>query len=167
MTEQNTQNNPAQAGAQPGLQIAAQYIKDFSFENPHAPESLVGGWGQPETAVNIALRHQQLKDNAYECVLQLRIEAKKKGDDKKACFIIDLSYAALAILQNIPKENHQAVMMVEVPKLLFPFAREIVASAVAQGGFPPLFLTPISFEALYMAEMKRLQSEKGQSKAAS
>lgn len=158
MTDQT--NTPAQtADNAPGIQVVAQYIKDLSFENPNAPESLVSGWPQPDTNVQISLRHHQVRDDAYECSIHFRIEAKRK-DDGKVCFIIDLAYGALAILKNIPKENHQPVVMVEVPKLLFPFAREIVASVTSKGGYPPLYLTPISFEAIYMSEMKRLQAEK-------
>ena len=143
-------------GAQPGVQVIAQYIKDFSFENPNAPESLVSGWPQPETSVQIFLRHQPVKDDVYECSVNFRIEAKKKADEK-VCFIIDLSYGALVVLKNIPAENHQPVIMVEVPKLLFPFAREIVANVTSAGGYPPLYLTPISFEAIYINELKRQQ----------
>lgn len=144
---------------QPGIQIISQYIKDFSFENPNAPESLVSGWPQPETAVNISLQQRPIQDNMYEAVLNLHVTAKKKGEDK-TCFIADLSYGALVVLQSIPAEQHQAVMMVEIPKQLFPFAREIVADATAKGGYPPLYLAPISFEALYINEMKRQQTEK-------
>lgn len=143
---------------QQGVQVIAQYIKDFSFENPNAPESLVSGWPQPETNVQIFLKHQVLKDDVYECSVNFRVEAKAKEKDK-ICFIIDLSYGALVVLKNIPKENHQPVIMVEVPKLLFPFAREIVANTTSAGGYPPLFLTPISFETIYINEVKRLQEQ--------
>ena len=146
-----------QGAAAPGIQIVAQYIKDFSFENPNAPESLVAGWPQPETNVQIFLRHGQLREDAYECTVNFRIEAKKPGDDTKVSFLIDLSYGALVVLKNVPKENHAPVIMVEVPKLLFPFAREIVANATASGGFPPLYLSPISFEQIYLNEVKRQQ----------
>ncbi len=157
----------AQAGSQqqaPGVQVIAQYIKDFSFENPNAPESLVSGWAQPETNVQIFLRHQKLKDDIYECTVNFRVEAKNKEKDK-VCFIIDLSYGALVVLKSIPVENHQPVIMVEVPKLLFPFAREIVANATSSGGYPPLYLTPISFETIYINEMKRQQAEGKQANA--
>lgn len=161
MTEQAP---AAQApAAQAGIQVLAQYVKDFSFENPHAPESLMAGWGQPETNVQIALRHQKLRDDLYECVLGLRLEATKKeegGAKGKTFFIIDLAYGAIAQLHNIPKENHQAVVMIEVPKLIFPFARQIISEAAAQGGYPPLYLAPINFEAMYVAEMQKLQAEK-------
>ncbi len=165
MTEQT--NTPANTpDAAPGIQVVAQYIKDLSFENPNAPESLVSGWPQPETNVQISLRHNQVRDDAYECSVHFRIEAKRK-DDGKVAFIIDLAYGALAILKNIPKENHQPVVMVEVPKLLFPFVREIVAGLTSKGGYPPLYLTPISFESIYVNEMKRLQAEKEKASAAS
>ncbi len=159
--KQDTAGEPAiplntETGNQPGVQVIAQYIKDFSFENPNAPESLVSGWPQPETSVQIFLRHQPVKDDVYECSVNFRIEAKKKVDEK-VCFIIDLSYGALVVLKNIPTENHQPVIMVEVPKLLFPFAREIVANVTSAGGYPPLYLTPISFEAIYINELKRQQ----------
>ena len=150
------------AANQPGIQIVSQYIKDFSFENPNAPESLIGGWGAPDTNVQIALRHAKLRDDTYECVLGLRVEATKKDDkgNLRTYFITDLAYGGLAVLQNIPADQHQAVVMVEVPKLLFPFARQIVSDAASQGGYPPLYLAPINFEALYLMEMKKLQGEK-------
>jgi preprotein translocase subunit SecB len=163
-TPENAAQTPDAGQNGPNIQVIAQYIKDLSFENPNAPESLVGGWGQPETNVQIFLKHQTIREDVYECSVNFRVEAKKKGE-QKVCFIIDLSYGALVMLKNVPKENHQPVILVEVPKLLFPFAREIVATATSQGGYPPLFLTPISFEAIYIGEMKRLQAEKAKQAA--
>lgn len=160
-TDKKTEGAPAAqqpTGNEPGVQVISQYIKDFSFENPNAPESLVSGWNQPETNVQIFLRHQVLKENVYECSINFRIEAKNKDADK-VCFIVDLAYGALVALKNVPQENHQPVIMVEVPKLLFPFAREIVASVTSAGGYPPLFLTPVSFETIYINEMKRQQEK--------
>ncbi len=146
-----------QKPAQPSIQINAQYVKDFSFENPNSPESLLAGLGAPETAVQINLKHEQLKEGAYEVVLSFKIEAKFK-DKGKTAFIIDLSYAAAVSLGNVPKEHHHPVLMVEIPKLLFPFAREIIAKAAIQGGFPPLYLQPINFEAIYMQEAQRAKA---------
>lgn len=153
-----TAANQPQQNQQAGIQIIAQYIKDMSFENPNAPESIVSGWPQPETSVNITLQQRPVQENMYETVMGLKVEAKNKADGR-TCFIIDLSYGGLVHLQNIPAEQHQVAMMVEVPKQLFPFAREIIAGATAKGGFPPLYLTPISFEALYVNEMKRQQQQ--------
>lgn len=158
MADSKEKSAPATQG--PGIQIISQYVKDCSFENPHAPESLVSGWPAPETSVQIGLSKAHLRDNFYETGMNFRIEAKNAKDGKMA-FIIDLHYGALVSLQNIPEENVQAVLMVEVPKLLFPFVREIVASMTAKGGYPPLYLTPISFEAMYVSEMQRLKKEQG------
>jgi preprotein translocase subunit SecB len=159
---------PASAGAAgqqvaPSIQVITQYIKDCSFENPNAPESLVSGWPAPETSVQISLSQQHLKDNLFEAGLNFRIEAKNAKDSRTA-FILELHYGAMVALHNIPAENIPPVLMVEVPKLLFPFVRESVASLTAKGGFPPLYLTPISFEALYMNEVKRQQEEQKKNK---
>jgi preprotein translocase subunit SecB len=163
MTDADAKEN--KTAAAPGIQVVAQYIKDLSFENPNAPECLVGKWPQPETAVQISLRHQHVGDGAYECAVHMRVEAKRK-DDQRTAFILDISYGALVALHNIPKENHSPVLMVEVPKLLFPFIREIVADATTKGGYPPLFLSPVNFEALYISEVKRQQAEKSKQASA-
>ena len=150
---------PAAAAAEqktPSIQIISQYVKDCSLENPHAPESLISGWPAPETHVQISLSQKQINENLFEAALSFRIEAKNAKDNKMA-FIIDLHYGALVGLQNIPQENIPPFLAVEVPKLLFPFVREIVAGLTMKAGYPPLYLTPINFEALYMNEVKRLQ----------
>ena len=148
----------------PSLMIVSQFVKDLSFENPNAPDSLIGGWGQPDTNVQISLHHRPLQNDLFECAIHLRLEAKKKGENK-TCFIIDLNYGAVVVMKNIPADQHQAVLMVEVPKLLFPFAREIIASATHHGGYPPLYLAPVQFDTLYMQELQRQQALKA--KAAS
>jgi preprotein translocase subunit SecB len=142
----------------PTLQIIAQYIRDFSFENPNAPESLLGGWPQPETTVKVFLAYRPVRDNSYETVIHFAVEAKRK-DDGRTAFLIDLHYGAVAVLENIPTENHDAVVMVDVPRLLFPFARQIIADATAQAGYPPLYLAPVAFETIYREEMARRASE--------
>ncbi|MBI1214737.1 MAG: protein-export chaperone SecB [Alphaproteobacteria bacterium] len=165
MTEASDKNAPQtpaggnqNAGEQPGIQVITQYIKDMSFENPNAPESLISGWPAPDTNVTVTLHHQPVRDDVYECSVKFGVEAKKKDEDR-TCFVIEILYGALVVLKNIKPEQHQAVMMVEVPKLMFPFVREIVAETVAKGGYPPLYLTPISFETIYMDAVKRQQEE--------
>jgi preprotein translocase subunit SecB len=142
----------------PSIQVISQYVKDSSFENPHAPESLVSGWPAPETSVQISLSQKQINADLFESSLNFRIEAKNAKDNKMA-FIIDLHYGALIALHNIPQENIPPILAVEVPKLLFPFVREVVAGMTIKGGYPPLYLTPVNFEALYVNEIKRLQEE--------
>jgi len=139
------------------IQVVTQYLKDLSFENPNAPESLVAGWGMPETQVQVSLSQQQLNDKLYESCINLRVEAKNKALDKMV-FILDLQYAAAISLVDVAKEAIPAVLMVEVPKILFPFVRELVAKATNSGGYPPLYLAPINFEELYISEMKRIKA---------
>lgn len=142
---------------QPAIQIVTQYVKDCSFENPHAPESLMAGWGAPETSVQIGVNHRQIKDNLYEAALSMRVEARNVKENK-AAFIAEILYGALVALKGVPAENVAPVLSVEVPKLLFPFVRETIAGFTIKGGFPPLYLMPISFEALYLSELKRQQA---------
>ena len=152
---------PAAEQQAPSIQISSQYVKDSSFENPHAPESLVSGWPAPDTSVQISMSQKHIKDDLFESALNFRIEAKNVKDNKMA-FIIDLHYGALIALHNIPQENVPPILMVEVPKLLFPFIREVVSGMTIKGGYPPLYLTPINFEAMYVNEMKRLQESQNQ-----
>lgn len=149
----------------PGIQVITQYVKDSSFENPNAPESLVAGWGQPETNVQISVSRKHVRDNLFESALHLRVEALHNPDNR-ICFIVDLHYGALVALSNVPAESQLAVLMVEVPKLLFPYIREIVTSMTMEGGYPPLYLSPIQFEQIYLSEVKRLKAEQDQRQAA-
>ncbi len=158
--------NPA--GAQqnaPSLQMIAQYVKDASFENPNAPESLVSGWPAPETEVKIAIANKHLKDNLFESEVIFQVEARHPKEKSKIAFIIDLHYGAMVALQNIPQENIHPILMVEVPKLLFPFMREQIADMTAKGGFPPLYLAPVSFEQMYVEQMKLLKDKQDKQQA--
>ena len=134
----------------PQVGILTQYVKDLSFENPNAPASL-----QSETAprieININVNAKRAGDDVYE--VEIKIEARAFNDDK-AAFVVDLLYAGLFGLRNIPAEALEPFLIVEAPRLLFPFARRIVADATRDGGFPPLMLEPIDFGALYMAQQQ-------------
>ena len=147
---------PGLAGAQAQLQlnVLAQYIKDFSFENPNAPRSLTPSQTQPAIQIQINVGVQQLADSDYEISLKLDGKADSAGT---VLFAFDLTFAGVFRLQNIPKESLQPVVMIECPRLLFPFAREIVATAVRNGGFPPLLLDPVDFVALYQQRMAQMQ----------
>lgn len=157
--EQAANGKAGEAQNMPSVQLITQYIKDLSIENPNSPASIIGGWGAPETNVQINIRTQNLKDDTYEVSLMFRIEAKAPKQDNKVAFIIELAYAAITQIKNVPEENLQPLLMVEVPKLLFPFAREVIADCVVKAGFPPLYLQPISFEAIYAQELKRRQEQ--------
>lgn len=143
-------NEQATNGAdnQPAIAIISQYVKDLSFENPNAPA--VYQWqGQPQIDVQFNIGSQKLGDDIYEVGLKIDVVAKH---DNGTAFAVDLLYSGLFGLRNIPEEQLQPFLLAEAPRLLFPFARAIVAESVQNGAFPPLMLDPIDFGALYMQQ---------------
>lgn len=138
------------------VQVHAQYLKDFSFENPNAPDSLRVGGGKPEMDVNIVLDAVKINDETnpdlYESGLTLTIKSTRDG---KVLFISEIVYAALVTIKDIPQQHIRSILYVDVPQMLFPFARQIVANAVTSGGFPPLLLNPIDFRGMYVDANKK------------
>jgi len=144
-------------GEPPSLKILAQYLKDLSFENPHAPESFQGE-SAPHIDVNVDVQGRRLADGQYEVELSVSARAKR-GDN--AIFVVEASYAGVFEIKNVPREQLEMVMVVECPRLMFPFLRQIVADATRNGNFPPLMMEPIDFFGIYQAnvEQKRQQAE--------
>jgi preprotein translocase subunit SecB len=142
----------------PQAGVISQYVKDLSFENPNAPA--VYQWqGQPKIDVQFNIGAQTLNDEIHEVTLQIDITA---ASAEQTAFKVDLVYAGLFGLRNIPQDQVQPFLLAEAPRLLFPFARQIVAQCVQNGGFPPLMLDPIDFGALYMHNASRQESEAGE-----
>jgi preprotein translocase subunit SecB len=137
----------------PQLNVLAQYIKDFSFENPNAPRSLTPSQQQPAINIQINVNAKPVADSDYEVDLKLEGRAETAGT---VLFSFDLTYSGIFRLQNIPQDNIHPVMMIECPRLLFPFAREIIATAVRNGGFPPLLIDPVDFVGLYRQRLAEL-----------
>ena len=140
----------------PSLNALAQYTKDLSFENPNAPRSLGPQEQSPNISISVNVNATPLSDTDFEVELTLEGRA---GEAPNVLFSFDLVYCGIFRLQNIPQDSIHAVVMIECPRLLFPFARQIVADAVRGGGFPPLFIDPIDFAALYR---QRTQSQQTQ-----
>jgi len=134
----------------PSLNVLGQYIKDFSFENPNAPRSLAPSETQPAINIAINVGVQQLGQAEYEVSLKLEGKAENTGT---VLFAFDLTFAGMFRLQNVPQEHLQPLLLIECPRLLFPFAREMIATAVRNGGFAPLLLDPVDFVALYQQRM--------------
>ena len=130
----------------PRVSVRTQYVKDLSFENPGAPKSLSDNTGSPKIQVNVDVESKPLGGNHYEVALQITASGKK---NEASVFVVELVYAGLFALENIPKERLEPVCLVECPRLLFPFARRVIADATREGGFPPLLLDPIDFGRLY------------------
>ncbi|MPZ58852.1 MAG: protein-export chaperone SecB [Rhizobiales bacterium] len=146
-------------GAQPQLNVLAQYVKDLSFENPNAPGSLQQHQQQPAINIQINVNATPLSETDIEVVLKL--EGKAELSDT-VLFAFDLAYAGVFRIQSIPQESIHPVVMIECPRLLFPFAREIIANSVRNGGFPPLMLDPVDFVGLYRQKLGDLQPQPGQ-----
>lgn len=127
------------------LIVNAQYIKDLSFENPHAPNSLRPQTTQPQVEINVDVRAQNLGPDTFEVVLTIKSSAKIQDE---ALFLVELAYAGVVTVRNVPQEFLSAVVLVETPRLLFPFARNIIADTTRDGGFPPLMINPIDFAEL-------------------
>jgi len=137
------------------VSILAQYVKDLSVENPSAPE--VYSWQvQPSLDVQFNLNVQGAGEGAHEVTLKFDISARS---DNGVHFVIDLSYAGLFGIRNVPEDALPPFLLIEAPRLLFPFARQVISDAVANSGFPPLMLDPIDFAAAYMAQVEAAQQQ--------
>jgi len=154
-TDDNTENLPAKRNdmtAKPmPLIVHAQYVKDVSFENPNSPQTLIAGKGGPEMDVNINIALREIEDeklqDLYEVSLMLSATAKKEDT---VYFIAEIQYAALVSINEVPENQHHPLLFIEVPKLMFPFARQILSDMTASGGYPPLLLNPVDFQAMYI-----------------
>jgi preprotein translocase subunit SecB len=127
------------------LIVNAQYIKDLSFENPRAPQSLTQQTTAPAVDINVDVNAQNLSPDTYEVVLTINASAKINGE---ALFLLELIYGAVVTVRNVQRDMLPPVLLVETPRLMFPFARNIVADATRDGGFPPLMINPIDFSEL-------------------
>ena len=134
--------------AQPGVRILAQYIRDLSFENPRAPESLRGAEGPPQIELGVELNARGREDGLFEVELKLTARAARQAD---TVFHIELVYAGLFQINGVQGSDMEPVLMIECPRYLFPFARRVVADLTTEGGFPPFMLEPLDFAAIYAA----------------
>lgn len=140
-------NEAGQAGAEvPQFGIAGQYIKDLSFENPNAPASLMPGATNPASNVNINVQVRKQGDDLYAVEIGLNVKTER---DAKVLYAVELAYGGLFRTKNIPENQLGLLLMVEAPRLIFPFARQVLAQTIQSGGFPPLMLEPVDFLALY------------------
>ena len=153
-----TNGGPVEATASnsaPQLMVLAQYTKDLSFENPNAPGSLQQTT-QPQINISVNVVTSPLSDTDIEVTLRLEGKAETAGS---VMFNIELQYAGVFRIQNVAQEQIQPLVLIECPRLLFPFAREIIATSVRNGGFPPLMLDPIDFVALYQQRLAQQAPE--------
>jgi preprotein translocase subunit SecB len=141
-------------GVAPQMKILGQYLKDLSFENPNAPQSLNTQTGQPEISISVNVNARTLTATDFE--VELHLDAKASHKDK-VVFAAELLYAGVFRLENIPQEALHPVVLIECPRMLFPFARQVLADATRNGGFPPLMLDPIDFAGMYQKRLAQSQ----------
>lgn len=158
MAEDNAAAPAAGAGTAPGpsFNLIGQYIRDLSFENPGAPGTNLGGGANPSFNVSINVSVKKQSDDVYAVELLLNAKAQR---DSTVLFNIELAYGGVFRLKNVPEAQLAPLLMVECPRLVFPFARQVLANTVQQGGFPPLMMEPVDFQALYIQNLKNLQAQ--------
>lgn len=142
-------------GAQPSLNVLAQYVKDLSFESPGAPNSLRGRDKAPGIAINVNVNANPLSENQFDVNLTLNAKA---SFDKEVLFNVELVYGGVFAISGFPQEHMLPILFIECPRLLFPFARQIIAEATRNGGFPPLMLDPIDFAQMFQQKMAEDQA---------
>ena len=153
----NATNGSGAPDDAPQIATLAQYIKDLSVESPSAPQ--VFRWQeQPQLNVNFSINVEKADEDIHEVVLKIEVSARSQSG---VHFLVDLSYGGLFGLRNFPEEALAGFLLAEAPRLLFPFARQIVADCTQQTGFPPLLLDPIDFGAAYMQQIEAAQAEGG------
>jgi preprotein translocase subunit SecB len=147
MAEQNNSGASPDASKGPRLSVLVQYTKDLSFENPNAPRTLAPQQQGANISVQINVNARQVGPADFEVTLVLEGGA---GEGQNTLFKFELNYAGVFRVENIPADQIQPAVLIEGPRLLFPFARQIIADAVRGGGYPPLYIDPIDFHALFL-----------------
>ena len=153
-----------QAGAQPQMMIRVlgQYIRDMSFENAMAQNALPTPKTQPDIQVQVSLDARKREtENQFDVISKYRVESKNR-EDGKTLFLIELEYAGVFHIEGVPQEQMHPLLLIECPRILFPFARRVISDVTRDGGFPALNLDMIDFMALYRQELARQQQKQQQ-----
>lgn len=145
----------AQPDGPPSLVVIAQYLKDLSFENPRAPSAFQDS-APPQIEVDVNVNARGLDKTTYEVELSVAARARRGAD---VMFVVETTYAGAFEIRNVPAEQLEGIMLVECPRLLFPFLRQIVSDATRNGNFPPLLLEPIDFFAVYQQKAMQQQAQ--------
>lgn len=138
--------------------VSAQYIKDFSFESPNAPQIFAPTTTPPEMQMGVNILTRTLAENTYEVVLANKMEARLEG---KTAFIVELAYAGVFTLPTMPEAQLKMFLLIECPRILFPFARNIMMTTIRDGGFPQVMISPIDFAELYAKNQEQGSAKAG------
>jgi preprotein translocase subunit SecB len=159
MADENATATPSEQASGPSLNIVGQYIRDLSFENPGAPASVFTGGNNPDFNVNINVGVNKQADELYSVDLAMNARAKREDN---LLFNIELVYGGLFRVQGVPDDELGVILMIECPRLLFPFARQVLANVTQVGGFPPLLMEPVDFVALYRQNLANMAAQQNQ-----
>lgn len=162
MTDETQNAAPeTQAPQQPRMQILAQFIRDLSFENVVAQKGLNTAEVKPEVSVQVSIDARKRNvDNQYEVITKYKVSSKNSVNDANL-FLCELEYAGAFLVEGVPEEQIHPFLMIECPRMLFPFVRRIISDVTRDGGFPPVNLDPVDFVALYRQELtRRAQTER-------
>ncbi len=163
MADDTQAANAPQANAAPSMNLVGQYIRDLSFENPDAPGSIMLGTGSPAFNVSISVAVKKQADDIYAVELTLNAKATREA---ALLFNVELVYGGVFRLKNIPEQQLSQLLMIECPRLIFPFARQVLASVTQQGGFPPLMMEPVDFATIYRQNLAKLAADQQAANAA-
>lgn len=145
----------AEAG-QAGIRILAQFVRDFSFENPLAPDALRAGGAQPAIDMGVEMNARGRADGLFEVDLKLSARAEREG---QAVFHVEVVYGGLFHIVGIPEQDLEPVLLIECPRFLFPYARRLISDVTAEGGFPPFLIDPIDFAGVYAARKAQAEGQ--------
>lgn len=158
MSDENQGSAEAQANTIPSMNMIGQYIRDLSFENPGAPGSIMVGGTNPAFNVSISVAVKKQADDIFAVELTLNAKANREA---VVLFNVELVYGGVFRLKNVPEVQLSQLLMIECPRLIFPFARQVLASVTQQGGFPPLMMEPVDFAAIYRQNLQALAAQQG------
>ena len=164
MTDTNTPNtDEAVTAPSAPLIIHAQYVKDLSFENPNAPDSYRGGQSNPTTDLSINVDAVRLEDSNIDHLFEVTVKVSAKATrDDKTVFLAEILYGMTVSIHNVPESQHHAMLLVEVPRLAFPYVRKILGDLTQDGGYPPLLLGPVDFTAMYLNKFGKQAGQNAQ-----
>ena len=159
MTDESAAGGTANQQTPASFNLIGQYIRDLSFENPGAPGSVMLGGGSPQFNVGINVGVKKQADDIYAVEITLNAKAER---EKNVLFNVELIYGGVFRIKNVPENQLAPLLLVECPRLIFPFARQVLANVTQQGGFPPLMMEPVDFNAIYIQNLRQLQASQAQ-----
>jgi preprotein translocase subunit SecB len=158
MTDIDSGAGAPETSAEPGIRILAQFTRDLSFENPRAPDALRPSPDQPAIDLNVEMNARGREDGLFEVDLKLSARANRTDGP---LFVVELLYGGVFQITGVEPDEMEPVLLIECPRYLFPFARQVIAEVTSQGGFPPFLLDPIDFAGVYASRKAQAEQQIG------